>query len=233
VAISSASFQARLGAAELTQLEWLESCASQLGADGVVFEQAHFARTDAEYVAQVKKVSVDLGLVPVAVSTPSLFDSTVAEADRLTAIDLAAGLGALFVLAELPEPGAVPPATFVATVSAAKAAVKAAKRVNVTLLARTAPGTLAEDAGSLRHFLKDVDSAWLRFALPAGADRTALGTRDRILLVTLEPGADPTRVIEIEDSARPWLLLAGDVDATRVAAVRAAAARVRLAAGAV
>lgn len=233
VAISSASFARLLAAGDLTQLEWLERCASTLGADGVVFDRSHFARVDPDYIAQLKKVAVDVGLVPVAIDESRLFDSAVDETDRLTAIELAAGVGALFTLARLPAPGEVPPATFVATVGAAKAAVKAAKRVNVTLLAQPAPGSLAEDVPALRHFLKDVDSAWLRYALPAGIDRSAFNARDRALLVTLGPEADVELLAEVEEGARPWLLLEGDVDAGRIAALRRSAAKKMLAAAGV
>jgi hypothetical protein len=222
VAISSASFAGMLAAGDLTQLEWLERCASALGADGVVFERAHFPRTDRDYVAQLRKVAIDLGLVPLAIDEPRLFASDIREPDRHTAIELAAGIGALFVLTELPPPGEVPPAAFVAAVGAAKTAVKAAKANNITLLVGAAPGTLGEDAASLRHFRKDVDSAWLRCALPAGADR-------RALVVTVDPAADLDALAEVEESARPWLLLTGAVSAGRVSALRLAAAKKTLA----
>jgi sugar phosphate isomerase/epimerase len=233
VAITSASFADVLAAGDLTQLEWLESSASALGADGVVFDRAHFPRTDSDYLAQLRKVAIDLGLVPLAVDEPRLFAAGVAESERCSAIDLAAGIGALFVLTLLPEPGEVPPAAFVAAVGAAKAAVKTAKAANVTLLAGIAPGTLAADVRALRHFRKDVDSAWLRFALPAGADRTALGPRDRELLVTIEPDADLDALAAVDESARPWLLLTGEVNAERVRAVRRAGAKKTLAAVAI
>lgn len=229
VAISSASFALALAAGDVTQLEWLESCASRLGADGIVFAHEHFPRTDAEYVAQLKKVAVDLGLVPLAVDEPGLFAPRLTAAERLAAIEVAAGLGAQFVLTVLPVPGDVPPAAFVAAVSAAKEAVKVAKAVNLTLLVGAAAGTLAEDVPALRHFRKDVDSAWLRYALPAGADRSALGAKDRALLVTVDPADDPDALAEVEESARPWLLLRGAVSAERLSALRRAAAKKTLA----
>jgi hypothetical protein len=225
VAIASASFDASLGAGELTQLEWLERCASRLGADGIVFDSAHFPRTDPEYVAQLKKVAVDLGLVPLAIREPRLLAPHFEASACRQAIELAAGLGALFVLTVLPPPGDVPPAAFVAAVSAAKAAIKTAKAVNVTLLAGVAPHTLGADVPAVRHFVKDVDSAWLRYALPAGADRSSLGTRDRALVVTVDAAADPDAVAELDESARPWLLLTGEVSVERVGTLRRAAAR--------
>jgi hypothetical protein len=229
VAISSTSFAAPLAAGEVTQLEWLEGCASALGADGVTFDRTHFPRTDLEYIAQLKKVAVDLGLIVVGIEEPRLFDAQTGEAERLAAIELGAALGAIFVIGRLPPPGEIPPATFVAAVGAAKAAVRAAKRVNITLLAGPAALTLAEDVQQLRHFLKDVDSAWLRCAAPAALDRSALGGRDRVLLVTIDAHADLGVAADIDEAARPWLLLTGPVDAGRVAAIRRAAAKKTLA----
>jgi hypothetical protein len=229
VAISSASFARTLAAGELTQLEWLESCASRLAADGVVFERRHFPRVDREYAAQLRKIAVDLGLVPLAVDDPELLAPERPEADGLTTIELAGDLGALFVLTLLPAPGDVPPATFVAAVGAAKAVVKAAKARNVTLLVRPAGGTLAADAAGLRHFRTNVDSAWLGFALPAGADRSALTGRDRAPIVTVGAEADLDAVAELDEAARPWLLLSGEASGERVSALRFAAAKKTLA----
>jgi len=225
VAISSVSFAPQLAAGDLTQLEWLERSAGALGADGAVFARSHFARTDSEYLAQLRKVCIDVGLVPLGIDEPRLFDAAIPAEERLAAIDLAAGIGALFALGTLPERGPVPPATFVAAVGAAKAAVRAAKAANITLLACAAPGTLGEDLAGLRHFRKDVDSAWLCYALAAGTDRRAAGSRDRELLVTVDPDADLDELAEIDEAARPWLLLSGPVDRARVDAVRVAAAR--------
>jgi len=53
IAVSSSTFRRPLAAGELTQLEWLERCASQLDADGVLADLADFPRTDLEYTAQL------------------------------------------------------------------------------------------------------------------------------------------------------------------------------------
>jgi hypothetical protein len=225
VAITSASFDRQLARGDLTQLEWLEGCASALGADGVVFARAHFPRTDDEYVAQLRKIAVDLGLVPLAVADPALLTPDTEPGARRATIALAAGLGASFVLTVLPPAGEVPPAAFVAAVSAAKAAIALAKSSNVTLLAGIEPGTLGADVPALRHFVKDVDSAWLRFALPAGIDHGGLGKRDRVLLVSVDAAGDLDAVAEIDEAARPWLLVEGDVSAQRIADLRRVAAR--------
>ncbi len=80
--MASSSFAALLRRGSLTHLEWLELCASRLDADGVVFAQADFPRTDGEYAAQVKKVAVDLGIVPLALEVPGLLDPDVPDEDR-------------------------------------------------------------------------------------------------------------------------------------------------------
>jgi hypothetical protein len=219
VAVSSSSFAQPLAAGELTQLEWLERCASDLAADGVIFAREHFPRTDAEYVAQVKKVTVDVGLVPVALDAGGLLDPDGPSVDDVFA--LAAGLGVLFVLTRLPASGDVPPATFVAAVSAAKAAVREAKRVNVTILAAPAAGTIGADIAGVKHFLKDVDSAWLRLAVPGDLESGILGARDRAL-VAFVGDAD---VATFAEDARPWLVLEGPADAERVRRLRESAAK--------
>ncbi|MGB8265010.1 MAG: hypothetical protein WCE44_01675 [Candidatus Velthaea sp.] len=235
VAVSSSPFAALLAAGRTTQLEWLERSASELAVDGVVFTRAHFPREDDEYVAQLRKVAVDLGLVPVALDDPALFAADRADEDRLRTIALAKGLGTLFVLAALPPPGDVPPATFVAAVATAKLLARAAKAANVTILLSPAPGTIAPAAADLRHFLKDVDSAWLRYALGGDDPRTGLGARDRVLLVRLGAG-DEAQAADALEEARPWLLLDeaqaadpyGDLR-LRIALLRAAAAKKALA----
>jgi hypothetical protein len=234
VAVSSSPFGALLAGGQTTQLEWLERCASELALDGVVFTRAHFPRTDADYIAQVRKIAIDLGLVPVALDDPGLFDPDRTVDERLATIEMAAGLGTLFILATLPVPGTVPPATFVAAVSTAKAVARVAKAANVTVLLEPRAGTIAPSAADLRHFLKDVDSAWLRYALAAADPRTGLGARDRVLLVRVADGDEATA--EATEDARPWLLLdAADASdpfgslRTRVALLRAAAAKRALA----
>jgi len=235
LAISSSPLGGLLAAGETTQLEWLERCGSELALDGVVFAREHFPRTDADYVAQLRKIAVDLGLVPVALDDPGLFDPERGDDERLASIEIAAGLGTLFVLATLPAPGEVPPATFVAAVAQAKAVARAAKAVNVTVLLEPRAGTLAPAAADVRHFLKDVDSAWLRYALGATDPRTGLGARDRVLLVRVEAG-DEAMIADAAEDARPWLVLDAAPQAdpfgalrTRIALVRAAAAKKALA----
>jgi hypothetical protein len=161
VAISSASFGSVFARGELTQLEWLDLCANELEADGIVFDSAHFPREDDEYLAQVKKCSVDLGLTIAAVAADGVLES-----DGARWLDVAATLGAPLLIAHAPSTSG-DPAAWGRFTEALQARAKDAKRVNVTLALRNAPGTLCVDVTDLARATKDVDSAWVRYALDA------------------------------------------------------------------
>jgi len=220
IAVSSSTFRRPLAAGELTQLEWVERCASVLGADGVLAAVADFPRTDPEYVAQLRKVAVDLGLVPFGLDAPGLFDAAAAAAAAkaggaasFPAADylpgdlfaLASAFGALVVRTTLPPPGEVPPATFVGTVVAAKAFSRAAKAANVTILVAPALGTIGADLAGVKHLLKDVDSAWLRACPSAPTDPASFGAKDRYPAFTASPADDP--VVVADHASRAWLIL--------------------------
>ena len=202
IAVSSSTFRRPLASGELTQLEWVERCASLLGVDGVVADAAGFPRTDGEYVAQLRKIAIDLGVVPFGIDGGSLFDASCSDGARETALALARGFGAAVLRTVLPPPGDVPPATFAEAVRVAKAFARAAKTANVTAIVRSAPGTLGADAASVKHFVKDVDSAWLR-ACPGVLEE--LGARDRV--PAFAASADD-RAPDVADRAeRRWVIL--------------------------
>ncbi|HEV3086250.1 MAG TPA: hypothetical protein VGX96_03410 [Candidatus Elarobacter sp.] len=233
IAVSSSTFRRPLSAGELTQLEWVERCASVLGADGVLADVADFPRTDAEYVAQLRKVAVDLGLVPLGLDAAGLIDPAAASRDEV--LGLACGFGAMFVRTTLPAPGEVPPATFVETVAAAKALSRAAKQVNVTILVAPAPGTIGEDLAGVKHLIKDVDSAWLRACPSALIDPASIGPKDRYPAFAATSADDPAAVAR--SASRSWVILdaaASDPWAaagSAIAALRDAEAERRLVAG--
>lgn len=236
IAVSSSTFRRPLEAGELTQLEWVERCASELGADGIVAALSDFPRFDAEYVAQLRKVAVDLGLVPFGIDAPGLLEPGGDPAAIERAVAVAALFGAAVMRTPPPAPGDVPPATFVATVRTAKVLSRAAKAANVTVVVPPAPETLARDLGELRHLLKDADSAWLRMSPPALLEPGQLGPKDRIPAFLATPADDPQAVAERAGGA--WVILdapAGDepwdVARDALVALRAAEARGRLAAG--
>ncbi len=125
IAVSSAPFAALLRRGDLTHLEWLEACAcrpAELPTGVVARLERLFPRTDYEYVAQVKKIATDLGLVPLALDLPGLLDPELPEAARADALGLAAALGVALVGVTAGPPGELPPETFARTVAAAKAA---------------------------------------------------------------------------------------------------------------
>ncbi|MBV9439041.1 MAG: hypothetical protein JOZ24_03510 [Candidatus Eremiobacteraeota bacterium] len=237
IAVSSASFRRLFAARELTQLEWLEGCASRLALDGIVAAESDFPRTDPEYVAQVRKVAVDLGLVPYAIDAPDLLDPAASPERCERVLTLAAALGAHAVRTVAAPAGEVPPAAFVEAVRAARIAAKAAKAANVTLLVAAAPDTLAADLAGLRHLLKDVDSAWLRGAVAATIPPSAYTPKERFPALVARVGDDLKSVarnaanrwliVDAVDAERPWETI-GDT----IVALRGVEARARLSAAA-
>jgi sugar phosphate isomerase/epimerase len=176
IAASSASFAADLAAGALTHLEWLDLCAAELELDGVLLDLAAFPRLDDEYVAQVKKLAVDLGLTVAGVELAP-------GGDPAAGLDVAVRLGAPLLALAAPAASEDPDAW--STFSAAlKVASGAAKKANVPLALRNAPGTLCASGADLQRVAKDVDSSWLRFALDA-AELAALDRGDALLVKTV------------------------------------------------
>ncbi len=171
IACSSASFAHEFGRGELTLLDWLDVAANELELDGVVFDTTHFARNDGEYLAQMKKAAADLGLTVAALAAP---DALATPEGAGSALDAALALGAPLMLVR--APAGVDEASWGTFAATLKTATGLAKRANVTLGVRNAPGTLCATASDLRRIAKDVDSAWLRFAL----DLTDLGSPDDV-----------------------------------------------------
>lgn len=169
IAVSSASFANAITAGELTQLEWLDVCANELEADAVVFDAAQFPRTDGEYLAQLKKTAVDLGLAVAGIAADAILgdegENWLAVADRL---------GSPLALTHAP-PASDDPGAWGAFADALKTRAKDAKRRNVTLALRNAPQTLCPSTADLRRIAKDVDSAWLRFGPDIGVAHVSEG----------------------------------------------------------
>ena len=206
IAVSSSPFSALLLRGDLTHLEWLEACASRLGADGVVYVLSDFPRTDYEYVAQVKKVATDLGLVPLALDLPGLLDPELPDAARMDALGLAAALGVALIGVTAGPPGELPPETFARTVAATKALTSGAKAANITLLLAPAAGTLLADLAAAQNFCKYVDSAWLRYDRPP------------VLRVRLDE-----ELVNFAGPGRAWVVLEGDGGEEPLARLSAAA----------
>ncbi len=227
VAVSSSTFGTALRRGDLTHLEWVAAVASRLDVEGAIFAYADLPRTDAEYAAQVKKIAIDLGIVPVALDAPGLLDPERGDDERADAIDLASALGAGLIRTTAGPPGDVPPQTFARTVVATKTMVKRAKQANVTLALAAIPGSLLPALTDVKHLAKDVDSAWLRYDVRFDdAERASLGPRERVLVERV--GLDD--VIDADVVARRgWFALEGDGGNDPFARVGAAIARLRIA----
>ncbi|MBD5633203.1 MAG: TIM barrel protein, partial [Candidatus Eremiobacteraeota bacterium] len=85
-------------------------------------------------------------------------------------LDVALALGAPLLIVRAPQ-AADEPAAWGRFTDALRSLAGSAKRTNVTLALRNGSATLCAAAGDLKRVAKDVDSAWLRFAL----DQSELG----------------------------------------------------------
>lgn len=165
LACSSTAFDALLRSGELTQLEWIDLCAHELAADGVVFDVRHFPRTDTDYLAQVKKMAVDLGLTVAALRNDGFFDAD--ELHMEQALEIALALGSPLIAAPLPLQT---DRSWNDVQTALGTATSLAKRFNVTIALRNAPHTFASTTQEMKRVTKEADSAWLRY----GPDFSAL-----------------------------------------------------------
>lgn len=194
IACSSASFARAIADGTLTQLEWLDLCANELEIDGVVFDIAQFPRTDDEYLAQLKKVTTDLGLSVAALAADDVFST--AGDDRFA---IAFTLGAPLVVACAPA-AADDPTAWGAFADVTRARTSTAKRLNVTLAVRNAEHTLCTNAADLRRLAKDVDSAWLRYAIdPLAAG--ALADAESVLPKTVIASTALKAIVQFATSA--------------------------------
>jgi sugar phosphate isomerase/epimerase len=181
LACASGSLHRDIESGELTQLEFLDLCASDLACDGVVLDVRHFPRTDDDYLAQVKKMATDRGLSIAALADRAFFASS---SEHMAAVlGRAAALGAPLLAVplarELDEPWKEQLARLGVATSLAKA-------VNVTLAVRNAPQTFAASTHDCKRVAKEADSAWLRFGpepqrLDAASDPAALAPNTVLL----------------------------------------------------
>lgn len=190
LSISSSACSAAFERGDLTQLEFIDAAARELHADGIVLNVRHFPRTDADYLAQIKKMSVDLGLCVAALASDDFF--TADESGMREQIAWALGAGAPILSARLAAETSLPWSDQLARISVATGLAKAA---NVTLAVRNAPSTFAATAHDCKRVSKEADSAWLRFALDpaafdAASDWTAL--LERAVLAVESAGAPPS-----------------------------------------
>ena len=160
LAISSSAFARALGSGDLTQLEFLETAAREIGSDGVVLDDRHFPRTDDDYLAQVKKTAADTGLTIAALASDAFF--TADRAAMQAAVERAVAVGAPLLSGRLGDETALSWSEQLAKLGVA---VSLAKSANVTLALRNAAGTFASTTHDCKRVTKETDSAWLRYGL--------------------------------------------------------------------
>lgn len=166
LACASGAFDRAFQRGDLTQLEFVDACARELACDGIVLDVRHFPRVDDDYLAQLKKMSTDLGLSVAAYTDDTFF---AANADGMAAaVDRALKLGAPLLAAPLAAESAFPWSAQLARIARATSLAKSA---NVTLAVRNALGTFAASGYDCKRVCKEGDSAWLRLGLePAALD---------------------------------------------------------------
>lgn len=217
LACSSTAFDEQLRGDRLTQLEWIDLCAHELAADGVVFDARHFPRTDTDYLAQVKKMASDLGLSVAALRHDGFFDTD--EPHMEQAVEMALALGAPLLSAPLPPETA---ASWSEVQIRLAGATSIAKRLNVTIAVRNVPHTYAASSHDLKRVSKEADSAWLRYGpdfsrLDAGSEPEAL--LPKTVLVWADASVEPAPAAGLLAGFRGFVALdaaAGDASADRM-----------------
>lgn len=157
VACSSSALHRAFESGDLTQLEFVDLSAREWLCDGIVLDERHFPRADSDYLAQIKKMAADCGLTVAALWAGDFFS---ADAETMAAtLERAAAIGAPLLSGALsPETDG----TWSAQLERLSIATSLAKRANVTLAVRNAPGTYAGSSQECKRVLKEADSAWLR-----------------------------------------------------------------------
>ena len=185
-----------LRAGTLTHLEWLDLCANELELDGIVFNAGDLPREDADYLAQLKKLAADLGLSVAAVEAHDAFGD---DAQRSLGVALALGAPLLVMRAPAQRED---PSAWGEFADAVKTAAGLAKQANVTLALRNAPGTLCTSVADCKRLAKDVDSAWLRYALASDAFGASDDARDLLSksVIAMHALSQPERFATQDDA---------------------------------
>ena len=181
LACSSSAFNRAFDSGEMTQLEFLDAAARELGCDGVVLDDRHFPRTDDDYLAQIKKNATDLGMCIAALASDTFF--TADDRTMHGLIERARALGAPLLAGRL---GAQTELSWSDQLAKLGTASGHAKSANITLALRNAPHTFASTSHDCKRVTKETDSAWLRYGLDpqafdAASDASAL--RERTVLL--------------------------------------------------
>jgi hypothetical protein len=228
LACASSSLHRDIERGELTQLEFLDLCARELACDGVVLDVRHFPRSDDDYLAQVKKMAADRGITIAALTDAAFFTATPERMDEILA--WAVTLGAPLVAAPLAREV---DASWSEQLGRLGIATSLAKKRNVTLALRNAPGTFAATTHDCKRTAKEADSAWLRFGpeparLDAASDPQLLAANAVLLWSDLTASeADTSRLLAVFTSFRGHLALDESSGAATAAGLAAAVERLR------
>jgi sugar phosphate isomerase/epimerase len=172
VCCSSHSYSRMLAAGDLTQLEWVDLCANELGLDGVEFVRSHFPRADTDHVAQLKKLCADRCLTVAALHHDTPFDPSDVDqhvAKIANSLEVAAGLGAPLVRLGVVAGGAAAAVAWRELVRGLKMACAQAKQYNITFALEPGADSLIAVPADAKRVIKECDSAWLRLAPTAQA----------------------------------------------------------------
>lgn len=228
LACASSSLHRDIEGGELTQLEFLDLCARELACDGVVLDVRHFPRSDDDYLAQVKKMAADRGITIAALTDAAFFSATPERTDEVLA--LADTLGAPLVAAPLAREV---DASWSEQLARLGVATSLAKKRNVTLALRNAPGTFAATTHDCKRTVKETDSAWLRFGpeparLDAASDPQLLAPNAVLLWSDLAASeADTSRLLAAFATFRGHLAVDESSGAATAGGLAAAMERLR------
>lgn len=169
IGCSSWSYHKVMGEGKLDQRGWLKKCAEELEIDGVELLDVHFPCTDENYLKEVKKETIALGLTISCASASNHFThpETEEEVKKVKKwVDIASYLGApilrIFAGAarELEEPGIREQ-----VINCLKECASYAENKGIVLGLENHGGFSADE---VLRMLKDVDSAWLKLTLDTG-----------------------------------------------------------------
>jgi hypothetical protein len=154
-----------LATGDLTQLEWVDLCAGELGLDGVEFVRSHFPRADTDHVAQLKKLCADRCLTVAALHHDTPFDPGDVDqhvAKLANSLEVAAGLGAPLV--RIGVAAGTSPLAWREAVRGLKTACAQAKQYNIPFALEPQAHSLVATPADAKRAIKECDSAWLRLA---------------------------------------------------------------------
>ncbi len=192
---SSSSYHAAFRAGRIDQREWVRICAEQLEVDGVELVDVHFPTTDRNYLRELKRQCVDLGLTIAGLAVTNDFGPDDRRAQEIEKVrqwtDVATFIGAPIVRVFSGTPAVSPPLvpeaeegrivgafrkvfgptqpnvrrTWSDAAYALRQCADYAGEHVVVLALQNAPRAMVSTQAELTQCLHDVGSPWLRVSL--------------------------------------------------------------------